>query len=135
MCSSDLFPSHDIFGFMGSCFLPFFSVSVAFSIALSVSLATLVKAFCNPYGDMCVVLSICCQLCAALYQSLCDQLELSYALGTKPPLLLIPSALLLAKPMLAPLIVPALPPGVLAPPFENAKIGLSPALRISSTAL
>ena len=85
-------------------------------------------------GVICVVLSICCQLCAALYQSLLLQLLLSYALSTNPPLRLTPSALLLASPILAPLIVPALPPGVLAPPFENAKIGLSPAFFMSSTA-
>ena len=35
-------------GFMGSCFLPFFSGFVAFSIASSVPLATSVKAFCSP---------------------------------------------------------------------------------------
>ena len=69
------------------------------------------------------------------YQSLCDQLSLSYALGTNPDALLTPNALEDGAPMLAPDIVPALPPGVLAPPFWNAKIGLSPAFFMSSTAL
>ena len=94
----------------------------------------LLVLFVTRMGVICVLLSICCQLCAALYQSLLLQLLLSYAFGTKPPLLLSPSALLLAKPMLAPLIVPALPPGVLAPPFANAKVGLGPAFFMSSTA-
>ena len=49
--------------------------------------------------------------------------------------LLTPSALDDGAPMLAPEIVPALPPGVLAPPFWNASIGLRPAFFMSSTAL
>ena len=70
-----------------------------------------------------------------MYQSLCDQLSLLYEFGTKPDALLTPSALDDGAPMLAPEIVPALPPGVLAPPFWNANIGLRPASFMSATAL
>ena len=45
-----------------------------------------------------------------------------------------PSALADGIPMLAPVIVAPEPPGVLAPPLANAKIGFMPAFRISSTA-
>ena len=49
---------------------PFPVLDVASVMASLVLSPTSVSAFCSPYGVICVELSICCQLCAALYQSL-----------------------------------------------------------------
>lgn len=64
--------------------------------------------------------------CAALYQLLSLLLHVLLWFWLTPRALAL-AALLLARPMLAPLIVACAPPGVLAPPCWYAKIGLMPA--------